>query len=395
MKELEFLEIMGYLADDLVIQAKETPIKQHKLTHPVKLALIAAAIAVLLAMTVSAVYVLHNWDDIFLNRFQPTDTVKTQTDGYLDSPIASAARNGVTLSVEQTITDGNVFYAVVSLRLPEDFDMSQLIVQNENELKAETLKLFSSYDEATGHWYTGPATASALWFQGDVSEEVLETLTMEQVEQDPEAYWGLICSGGSFLPKQVDVANRTAYYLLCTNLDTNDKPVSYTVWFENITLDPEDEPLIEGPIYVTWTPQYDSSAIIEQPITKDGQQLGTMTLSPVSLQMDISSLYDTLDVMPEGDALAELRRIASGVIAVEELDDPLSWEDISDYVHISIQFTDGTEQTLSNAYSSEYDEASDIIHIMVSTEFYASLGHFLDLDTVQSVTVNDVVIPLQ
>ena len=44
-------------------------------------------------------------------------------------------------------------------------------------MEPETLQMFSSFDEATGHWYTGPSTAVALWFQAEFPAEELDSLT--------------------------------------------------------------------------------------------------------------------------------------------------------------------------------------------------------------------------
>lgn len=55
-------------------------------------------------------------------------------------------------------------------------------------MEPETLQMFSSFDEATGHWYTGPSTAVALWFQAEFPAEELDSLTIQDVENSGMQY---------------------------------------------------------------------------------------------------------------------------------------------------------------------------------------------------------------
>lgn len=393
---------MTDIADDLIREAKEDTMRDERRipSRTARLVLVAAVIGMILAVSAGAFFVIRNWDSIFERRFQPTEEMKSQMEGLVDEPIAASTKNGVTLAVEQTITDGSEFYAVISMKLPEEFDMSQLIVSGEDEMELETLQMFSSYDEATGHWYTGPSTAVALWFQAEFPAEELDSLTIQDVENSGMQYQEMMV-GGSFLPKRVDVANRTAYYLLMTNVEG--QVDSYTVWFEKVTLgDVDGEAIIPGPFYVTWTPSYDLSSIVTQTMERDGAEIGTLTLSPLSITMDIPELFDTMDTPPEEEALEEFYRIASGILTEEELEalerDPVAFlenrKSINDYVCVSIQYRDGSSQELEVNCSSEWDENSGNVHVWARISLYDVLGTFLDLDEVQSVTVNDVVIQI-
>lgn len=64
------------------------------------------------------------------------------------------------------------------------------------------------------------------------------------------------------------------------------------------------------------------------------------------------------------------------------------------YVCVSIQYRDGSSQELEVNCSSEWDENSGNVHVWARISLYDVLGTFLDLDEVQSVTVNDVVIQI-
>lgn len=189
--------------------------------------------------------------------------------------------------------------------------------------------------------------------------------------------------GGSFLSKRVDVANRTAYYLLMTNVEG--QMDSYTVWFEKVTLgDVDGEAIIPGPFYVTWTPSYDLSSIVTQTMERDGAEIGTLTLSPLSITMDIPELFDTMDTPPEGEALEEFYHIASGILTEEELEalerDPVAFlenrKSINDYVCVSIQYRDGSSQELEVNCSSAWDENSGNVHVWARISLYDVLGTF-------------------
>lgn len=67
---------------------------------------------------------------------------------------------------------------------------------------------------------------------------------------------------------------------------------------------------------------------------------------------------------------------------------------IDDYVIVSIQYRDGISQAIAANCSSEYNEATGKVHVWMQTSLYGALGTFLAMDTVQSVTVNDVIIPI-
>lgn len=379
MKEERLLSAMEHIAGELILEAKEAPMKEKKIkSRPLRLVLIAAVLVALFAVTVTAAYVIKEWDSVFANRFQPTEAIQEQMNGNLDQPEASATRDGVTLSVRQTICDGNELYAVVELLLPEDFDMDYLKVEP-NGMSDETLSLFATKDETTGNWYTGPATERAEWFQGTLSEEELETLTEEKIEEDSFHYYIEVgMGGGSFLPKYIDAQTRTISYLLMMEYDEETGgPV--TIWFENIYYSSTEEGLLSGPIYMSWTPEYNTEPL-DLTLEQDGENVGAVTLTPMSIQVDVPELLDVLENPPE-----------EGTEAYDELVDRICHEQnyFEELVTVTIHFADGSQRDIVYGFGGGYDDETGGLSLSLDADFGIE---FLDLSTVTAVTVGAITV---
>ncbi len=380
MREEILLSAMEHIAGDLILEAKEAPMKKKtSLGRPARLVLIAAILAGLMAVTAGAAYIISEWDEIFANRFAPTEEIREEMAGNMDTPTASVTRDGATLSVRQTITDGNELYAIVELQLPEDFDVENLKVDSEG-LREETLALFSTKDEATGNWYTGPATASAQWFQGTLESDILENLTCEAIEQDPGYYWMElgIDSSGSFLPKQVDAQTKTVSYLLMTDYD-GEKGGPMTIWFENLYYSETEEPALSGPIYLSWTPEYDTLALDFQ-LEKEGETVGAVSLTPMSIQVEVPNLLEIMEEAPE-EGSPEYDELVDHVL--HEVD---YFENL---VQVTVHCADGNDRVISKGFGGGYDEATGGLSLILDSDFG---GNFLDISTVTAVTVGKITV---
>lgn len=380
MREEILLSAMEHIAGDLILEAKEAPMKKKtSLGRPARLVLIAAILAGLMAVTAGAAYIISEWDEIFANRFAPTEEIREEMAGNMDAPTASVTRDGATLSVRQTITDGNELYAIVELQLPEDFDMENLKVDSEG-LQEETLALFSTKDEATGNWYTGPATASAQWFQGTLDADILENLTCEAIEQDPGYYWMElgIDSSGSILPKHVDAQTKTVSYLLMTDYD-GEKGGPMTIWFENLYYSETEEPALSGPIYLSWTPEYDT-LFLDFLLEKEGKTVGTVSLTPMSIQVDVPNLLDVMEAPPE-EGTPEYDELVDHV-----LHEPDFFENM---VQVTVHCADGNDRVISKGFGGGYDDATGGLSLILDGDFG---GNFLDLSTVTAVTVGNITV---
>lgn len=380
MKADYLLSAMGSIEDDLILEAKEeTKMKKTDTGRVARRLLLVAALIGILGITAVGAYFMVDWDEIFVDRFTPTEEIASQLEGALDSPMVTVSRDGATLSVRQTMTDGSVMWAVVELELPEDFDMELLRVDSQG-LEADTLRLFATQDETTGNWYTGPGTIWAQWFQGELPEEELESLTAETMEEKYAFAENLIkLGGGSFLSKNVDAASKTVTYLLMMDYD-GEKAGPVTIWFENIYCgDDGEDPQLSGPIYLSWTPQYTVDTCSLE-LEKEGATVGTVEITPLSVKVNVPNLLDVMEEPPE-----------VGSEAYETLVDRVLHETgyFEGLVPITIRFADGTEYTLEQGKGGGWDMASEGLTLTAEEIFWREL---LDVNQVASVTVGAITV---
>lgn len=385
MREEILLSAMEYIAGDLILEAKEAPMKKKtSISRSARMVLIAAILTGLLALTAGAAYIITEWNDIFANRFSPTEEIQAEMAGNIDEPTAFMARDGATLSVRQTITDGNELYAIVELQLPEDFDMEKLRVDSEG-MSEETLSLFATRDEASGNWYTGPATMYAEYFQGTLPEEELEELTVAKVEENiPYYIFEVGMGGGSFLPKYVDAQSKTVSYLLMTSYD-GEKGGPMTIWFENIYYSETEAPILSGPIYVSWTPEYDTVSV-DMELQKDGETVGTVDLTPMSIQVEVPNLLDVME-NPPGEGTEEYDQLVDRILHEADYFENL--------VQVTIHCSEGNDRVFTRGFGGGYDEVTGTLSLNLNGVTWSYGGSFLDLDDVTAVTVGNVTVEVK
>lgn len=380
MKADYLLSAMGSVEDDLILEAKEeTKMKKTATGRVARRLLLVAALIGILGITAVGAYFMVDWDEIFVDRFTPTQEIASRLEGAMDSSMVTVSRDGATLSVRQTMTDGSVMWAVVALELPENFDMELLRVDSQG-LEADTLRLFATQDETTGNWYTGPGTIWAQWFQGELPEEELESLTAETMEEKYAFAEDVIkLGGGSFLPKNVDAASKTVTYLLMMDYD-GEKAWPVTIWFENIYCgDDTENPQLSGPIYLSWTPQYTVDTCSLE-LEKEGTSVGTVEITPLSVKVNVPNL---LDVM--ADAL-EMGSEDYDTLVDRVLHETGYFEGL---VPIIIQFADGTEYTLNQGKGGGWDMETESLSLTAEEIFWNDL---LDVNEIVSVTVGTITV---
>lgn len=133
MKELDFFDALGGMAEDLIVEAKEVPMKQKRpLTRPVKLALIAAAVVAALTGTVLAVYQYTRITDRMAARWESLGETqmpeaekeyieeKSTEVGYI------AADQGITITADSVTCTEFTVYVLYHIELdPEQYDLNQ------------------------------------------------------------------------------------------------------------------------------------------------------------------------------------------------------------------------------------------------------------------------------
>lgn len=134
MKELDFFDAMGGIAEDLVTEAKEIPMKPKKrMTRPVKLALIAAALVALLTGTVLAVmHYTRSADMLEENWNAGVSAEMTQEHkNYLEQRSATIGERvtdqGITVTVDSvTCVTDRAYLALRYAFDPEQYDLNQV-----------------------------------------------------------------------------------------------------------------------------------------------------------------------------------------------------------------------------------------------------------------------------
>ena len=125
MKELDFFDIIGSIADDLVLEETEVPMKQHKrITHPAKIILITAAIAAALTGTALAVMhytksadaLEHTWNDMASDEMAQShkDTIEAKSADLGES----VTDQGITITVDSVSVTNDTAYLFYTVALP-------------------------------------------------------------------------------------------------------------------------------------------------------------------------------------------------------------------------------------------------------------------------------------
>lgn len=113
MKELQILDVIGGVADDLVLEAKEAPRMNAKNPRPLRIALIAAIVAVVFAITAAAIFysrsteqLAHKWAEAGIGDPAIGEEIEVTAEqlAYIESrtmPLdQSATDSGITVNLE-------------------------------------------------------------------------------------------------------------------------------------------------------------------------------------------------------------------------------------------------------------------------------------------------------
>ena len=237
MTELDFFDVIGEIADDLVLEEKEVPMKQNKrITHPAKTILIAAAIVAALTGTALAVMhytrsadaLEHTWNDMASDEMAQShkdaieaksadlgesvtdqgititvDSVSVTNDtvyllytvaaptpddqfcGILNETIQVTASDGNTYSAEAAVADrlvedsdsGASYYRILSCELPEGVTLSH----GQLTMDISSLML-NDMEQTEGTWnfsFTLPETETAQSFDVDQALQFAGDITLE------------------------------------------------------------------------------------------------------------------------------------------------------------------------------------------------------------------------
>ena len=129
MTELDFFDVIGEIADDLVLEEKEVPMKQTKrIPHPAKTILIAAAIVAALTGTAlammhytrSANALEHTWNDMASNEMAQShkDAIEAKSADLGES----VTDQGITITVDSVSVTNDTAYLLYTIVPPNPDD---------------------------------------------------------------------------------------------------------------------------------------------------------------------------------------------------------------------------------------------------------------------------------
>ena len=137
MKKSDLIWAICDIDEDLLRLTEEEPVMKKTHTRPLRIVLIAAAIAALLAGTVLA-YAVRHWDELFVSAFQVEDSDKELLDGALQDVYAQTTQDGVTCTVKQLLGNEHCLVVALDLTLPEDLELGNTSAE---ELNTQAAKL--------------------------------------------------------------------------------------------------------------------------------------------------------------------------------------------------------------------------------------------------------------
>lgn len=94
--------------------------KKYRRRRPMRAAAIAVAAVLVLTVSAGAAYVVRNWDEMFSSYFQPTEQAQQALDNAMQDINVTAEGSGVTFTVKQILGDSQSMYVTMDITLPED-----------------------------------------------------------------------------------------------------------------------------------------------------------------------------------------------------------------------------------------------------------------------------------
>ena len=118
MKKSDLIWAICEIDEDLLRLTEENPVMKKRHTRPVRVLLIAAAIAALLAGTVLA-YAIRHWDELFVQSFQMEAPEKELLDGALQDVYVRTTQDGVTCTLKQVLGNEHCLVVALEIQLPD------------------------------------------------------------------------------------------------------------------------------------------------------------------------------------------------------------------------------------------------------------------------------------
>lgn len=338
MKKSDLIWAICDIDEDLLRLTEEESAMPKKHTRPLRVFLIAAAMAALLAGTVLA-YAVRHWDELFVSVFQVEDSDKELLDSSLQDVYAQTTQDGVTCTVKQLLGNEHCLVMALDITLPEDLEVGTTSAE---ELNAQAAKLdlpegedhgslswqlstYWGYDPNQADFPDAPYTEDISIFPVNMEkDELLSEMEKRRAAMTPASdadgipeehlmfgYSGIVLSNrsmeelgedyGSFswgpVKRTYDPENRILHLLCYTEASGSLVNKPYTLVIDHLYMEhiadffsPDNllgdagVDLLTSPIVLHFTADYQPQAQTYD-ILQDGASVGTLELSPVSAHL--------------------------------------------------------------------------------------------------------------
>lgn len=268
----ELFEAIGSIDEGFVAEAADW-IPQVVRFSKRKIALLVAA---LLLLTACAAYVAVEWDTLFVEKFNPSQAALEQSKDGVQQVAAVSVCDGYTFTVRQTLGDDRNLHIALDITFPESVPLAELMTT-----------------DAAGQERLGLSLNNLEFYHGKT--EYAEIKGMDRGALRKHFSGRHISNGSSVGITQgpVDLGRNTASFLISYTPDSDimgnsDDPYITVVIGEiwAITREPgQGDLLAQGPFAVSW-PRSNEGAIYQMEVTQGDEQLGKVTLTAFSLQVD-------------------------------------------------------------------------------------------------------------
>ena len=327
MKKSDLIWAICDIDEDLLRLTEEESAMPKKHTRPLRVFLIAAVVAALLAGTVLA-YAVRHWDELFVSVFQVEDSDKELLDGSLQDVYAQTTQDGVTCTVTQLLGTEHTLVVAVEIKLSEDLEIGTTSAEDLNALAkelelpedpeefgslAQQLAQYFGYDMDRADFPDVPHTEDAalapvIVEKADLLSEIDQAYE-EYTSDTPEclrattastilidhALDELRCGIGSETINSYDPETKTLkeLFFLESDLSLQDRP--YTLVIHHLYLQSmadlisrrpgfTGKDLLTSPIVLHFTADYQPQTQTYD-ILQDGASVGTLELSPISAHL--------------------------------------------------------------------------------------------------------------
>lgn len=272
MREKKLLKSLNQLDDDLLLETEQAMETRRVWQLGRRAALLAAAVF-LLALSVSAAYLASHWDQVFLNRFAPSEAVLMETKEAIQEVSTVSQCGDVTLGIHQSLGNETSLYLTLQVRLPDSVDLTPYSVPNPETGEMQNCCVLPENIRV----YTKP-----------VRYEQISGMSFEEAEE----FLGEDGHSGDMISIEtgsVDLETNTLTYLV--SLSTEAEPGyqgDLAILVGEIAAHTEDRDniLAEGPYVISWKMNNQSDVYCFDLMEK-GSKVGYARLSAFGLQVHL------------------------------------------------------------------------------------------------------------